>query len=75
MDRADLEPGCRLGDKLLDALALRCSERAVDQEAVDLSNCLTLAMRALVASDLPSVAHGVTDYTGLGADKTAEDGS
>lgn len=64
-----------MGDELLDALALSCSERAVDQEAVDLSNCLPLAMRALVATDLPSVIHGVTDCTGLDADRTAEDGS
>ena len=64
-----------MGDELLDALAMSCSDRAVDQEAVDLSNCLPLAMRALVATDLPSVVHGVTDCIGLDADKTAEDGS
>ena len=51
--KANQMPWRPMGDELLDLLALSCADRAVDQEAVDLSDCLALATRALTASDLP----------------------
>lgn len=49
--KSNQKPWRPIGDELLDALAVYCEQRAVDQEAVDLSNSISLATRSLVISD------------------------
>lgn len=65
--KASQLPWQPMGDELLDALAPHCSERAVDQEAVDLSDALPLAARALVAAEITMTMDRFTDRDPLAA--------
>lgn len=55
--KANQLPWQPIGDHLLDALGFHCSARAVDQEAVNLSDCIALASRALTPVDVPGSRH------------------